>query len=298
VAELQDASGMTLSTFTFLPAREDNVLSDSGSFHIRIPWVEETAAVVFKYNGMEIGRRQASAGVPVVTLLSPNGGETWGQTGAQTIAWTARDPDGDKLTYMVDYSQDNGATWQTLAANIVDTQLDLDDISSFPGGTAALIRVTATDGFNTAWDTSDSSFSVEVKGPSVHISSPTQGTTLTFGSPLILWGLGTDPQDGPLADTAFTWNSSRDGILGSSSLLLNQTLSVGEHTLTLTGTNSAGYTSSQSINILVTQAETPPAQPVINSGQHNPTGWLIIAVAILFAGSVVFLLLRNRRKRD
>jgi hypothetical protein len=296
-AELQDAAGKTLSTLIFIPGKEDDMPTDSGPFHIRIPWIEGGKTIVFKYNGAEIGRRQASAGTPVVTLTSPNGGENWGQAGGQIITWNASDPDGDKLSYIVDYSRDNGVTWETLAANLQETQLAIEDVSAFAGSNAALIRVTASDGFNTAWDVSDENFSVVDKGPEVHITSPTQGVTVPYGSPLILWGIGTDPQDGPLGESAFTWSSNRDGALGSGSLLVNQTLSVGEHILTLTGRDANGLSAAESVTVVVTGAENSAGQPPLNARNIPWYVWSIVAVGIILAGILVLLQVRKNRKQ-
>jgi hypothetical protein len=295
--ELQDATGKTLSTLVFLPANEDNVSSDSGPFHIQIPWVEGGTTLVFKYNGSEIGRRQASKGIPVVTLVSPNGGENWGQTGAQTIRWTGSDPDGDSLTYIVDYSRDNGVTWETLAANIEDTQLKIDDISGFAGGSAALIRVIGTDGFNTAQAVSDKPFNVAGKGPAVHISSPMQGVSAPFGSPIILWAMGTDPEDGPLGDGAFTWSSDRDGALGSGSLLVNQNLSVGKHILTLTGKDSDGNSASETVSIGITKAVNPNDQTSARAGQSMLAIWLLAALAVILLGGLILMRVRKHRNQ-
>jgi hypothetical protein len=296
--ELQDATGKNLSSLTFLPANEDNVLSNSGPFHIRIPWVEGATSLVFKYNGSEIGRRQASEGVPQVTLLTPNGGESWGQDGTQTITWTGSDPDGDKLTYIVEYSNDNGVTWETLAANVVDTRLDIQDISGFSGSNAALIRVIASDGFNTAQALSNEPFSVAGKGPSVHISSPMQEASASFGSPIILWAMGTDPEDGPLGEGAFTWSSNRDGALGSGSLLVNQTLSVGKHVITLTGKDADGNLASETVNIEITGEVFPNDQVPVNAGNPKMGIWLIPGVAVILLGGLLLFLVRRRRNHE
>ena len=64
-----------------------------------------------------------------------------------TFTWAAADLDGDTLTYTVEYSADNGVTWKTLAINWNSTSLQV-DVTKLRGSNQALIRVTASDGFN------------------------------------------------------------------------------------------------------------------------------------------------------
>ena len=74
-----------------------------------------------------------------------------------TIRWTASDPDAaDRLLYTVQYSHNNGAGWHTVATNYAGLPngggaLTLNDLGSLPGGGAnqSLIRVLASDGYNT-----------------------------------------------------------------------------------------------------------------------------------------------------
>ena len=49
-------------------------------------------------------------------MTFPNGGEVLSDPSA-TFTWTAADPDGDALSYTLEYSTDNGTTWETLAIN-------------------------------------------------------------------------------------------------------------------------------------------------------------------------------------
>ena len=51
---------------------------------------------------------------PEVSLSSPKGGEVW--RGKQTVRWSAKDPDGDRLSYQVFWSPDQGATWIAIQA--------------------------------------------------------------------------------------------------------------------------------------------------------------------------------------
>ena len=88
-----------------------------------------------------------------------------------TFAWSANDPDGDVLTYALDYSTDNGTTWKALAINWNSTSFPV-DLTKLPGSNQALIRVTASDGFNSAQGQSNAVFNVPSHGPEAFISTP------------------------------------------------------------------------------------------------------------------------------
>jgi hypothetical protein len=96
---------------------------------------------------------------PTVAVISPNGSESWGDQ--QTIAWEAGDPDGDNLFYDVLFSPDSGQTWLPLAVRLGQTSYTV-DTRHLATTHAGLIRVVASDGFNTTLDESDAPFSIEI----------------------------------------------------------------------------------------------------------------------------------------
>ena len=91
--------------------------------------------------------------------------------------------------------------------------------------------------------------------PTVTIASPTSGLTVHEGTPVQLAGSATDPQDGPLGETALSWTSSVDGALGTGSSLEVASPSVGVHTITLTATDSDGNAGNASVSLLVANLE-------------------------------------------
>jgi hypothetical protein len=298
--EVQDAQGRALSTRSFGPAEMSNdVPSESGLFHLLLPWTEGAQALVFKYNGTEIGRRAASAHAPTVAVTAPAGGARWGVSGAVTAAWQGADPDGDPLTYLVDYSVDDGRTWTTVSANVTGAALEF-DASEFPGSGAARLRVTASDGFNTTTAVSDS-FSVESKPPALYITTPDDGDTVPYGTPVVLLSFGTDPEDGPLSGADFQWSSSRDGALGTGRMLVASSLSVGEHIIRVTGTDASGATGSNSIRVIVGPALVTAASTVADeAASAGLPGWLgyaVIGFGVLIVALGVGAALRGRRAR-
>jgi hypothetical protein len=67
------------------------------------------------------------------------------------VSWTAADPDGDPLTFNVQYSPDSGATWEMVAQNVTGNSVLLDAINIVAGNAGtSLFRVWASDGIHTA----------------------------------------------------------------------------------------------------------------------------------------------------
>ena len=96
---------------------------------------------------------------PTVAVLSPDGGENLQATTVQSIQWTATDANGVLFVHL-QFSDDDGATWQFIALNEPnDGQYDW-FVPNRPGG-ATRVRVVAFDAsFNQGDDFSDAPFTV------------------------------------------------------------------------------------------------------------------------------------------
>jgi hypothetical protein len=232
-----------------------------------------------------IYQQTVSPGQPTVEILSPNGGEEWPREGAQEISWEATDPDGDALTYSVHYSTDGGSIWRELVTGLGEKsyQVQAEDLA---GSDEALIRVAATDGINTAFDTTDATFKVPTKPPQLTIASPVDGHRYLFGGEVILEGMAADFEDQELGDDAYAWESDQDGSLGSGPTVWNLTLQEGRHVITLTVSDSDGMEATASVEIFV--------------GERAFPTMMIIIVATLIALLLVGLLIwfRRHRRRD
>ncbi len=252
--ELANASGEVLWVQPFSPVQLSNSSAgNSGLFLISVPWLEGVTTAVFRYEGTEIARRIVSPNAPTVNIITPNGGETWPASGPQTISWTASDGDGDPLTFIVQYSPDNGLSWKSLAENVIVTNFKI-DAADITGGNAGLIRVLASDGFNTSQDTSDQTFTVEGKAPSIFILSPDNGYTLPEGTLMLFSALAFDREEADMADgTAFHWSSDLDGDLGQGLDMYLNSLSRGTHTVTLRVTDRDGREGLAQVIVNVTE---------------------------------------------
>ncbi|MFX1254412.1 MAG: hypothetical protein ACFFCZ_22560 [Promethearchaeota archaeon] len=101
---------------------------------------------------------------PIVTVISPNGGESL--SGSTTINWTAIDPDMDEFTVDVSYSANDGSNWTSLATGLTNTSL-IWDLSGLADGSQYRILVEAHDYELTGEDTSNAVFIIDQNGPTI-----------------------------------------------------------------------------------------------------------------------------------
>jgi hypothetical protein len=254
--ELRDNQNTVLLTHSFelsYPVADvmfgDGEPKDKIGFFVEvIPYPPETKTLVLKHNSTELASITVSDHTPNVTVIGPNGGETL--SGVVNVTWSASDLDGDELHYIMEYSPDNGSTWQMLAIDFNETSYSL-DTSYLQGTTEGLIRVTASDGVNTASAVSNAVFTVPEKEPEVVIVDPVNGTILIDGSYITLSGAGYDIEDEMLNDSALTWESDQMGVLGTGEELYVKILGRGVHTITLTGEDSDGNTVTDEVMLIV-----------------------------------------------
>ncbi len=93
--------------------------------------------------------------------------------------------------------------------------------------------------------------------PSVTLSSPANGSSVTEGTTLDLMASASDPEEGDLT-AGLVWESDRDGTLGTGGSVSTNALSLGLHLLTAKVSDSVGREGSASaqVTILANQAPT------------------------------------------
>lgn len=128
---------------------------------------------------------------PQVTVMYPNGGEL--VSGEVVIEWFASDDFAVDLNgaILLEYSADNGATWNQIASQIDNTGSYVWNTTTVPDGTLYLIGISAIDEFlNIGSDTSDYTFSINNFALGYpQISGPTQGGN---GIPLVFTAVYAD----------------------------------------------------------------------------------------------------------
>ncbi len=132
---------------------------------------------------------------PEVTVIYPNGGEVL--AGEVMVQWSASDDVTMDLngTILIEYSADNGSSWNQIAAQQNNTGLYLWNTSLVPDGDLYLIQVSATDEFlNVGSDMSDSTFSIDnidTVPPQVMVIYPNGGEVLA-GEVMVQWSASDD----------------------------------------------------------------------------------------------------------
>lgn len=97
--------------------------------------------------------------------------------------------------------------------------------------------------------------------PQSIISSPQDASIGYLCDPIVLVGSATDNQDGEISGNGLKWTSNRDGDLGIGLELRLDNLSLGAHTISLTGTDAHGAKDQVSIELQVYY------QRVVDTGQ-------------------------------
>jgi hypothetical protein len=284
--EMRDDSGGVLYTRSFDVVVDDAhdpdlggccgaVGPQSGQFSELLPFdaaiAEDFSRIVLKRGTDVLAERVRSANPPSVQVLSPLPGEQWGPDETRTVTWTGSDPDGDQVSYLVQYSTDGGSTWSTAAENWTANSLEM-DTSRLAGSEGAIIRVLATDGVNTSMAQSGV-FTVAGKPPMAWIVTPLNDgdaiPSFLKGRRVVLEGNATDWEDGPLPEESLAWYSDVDGLLGSGRTIEVTTLSPGVHEVSLEAEDSDGQFGDAVISIEI--VATVNSQPTADAGPDQAT---------------------------
>ena len=132
--------------------------------------------------------------------------------GRHIVRWAAEHPDGLALTYVTCYSGDDGRTWRPVSLASPEPEIEV-DFDRLPGSRRARIGIFATDGVNTALETSRR-FAVTRKKCQPMIIAPRDGLAVTSGESVTFVGQGYLLEEDQPELENLTWRSSIDGALG------------------------------------------------------------------------------------
>jgi len=263
ILELLDNENNILSSTPFEPdfSEENDAEAGIGNFVIPVLTNPAMKSVRISKNDNVIIEYSASPNTPTVEVLYPNGGEVLTDS-LVNIVWTASDPDGDSLTYTVEYSRDGGNNWEALTLDWEGDTLDM-DLIDLEETTQGLIRVTASDGFNSSSDISDFTFSTPNNMPRAEITGIKDGDRYAGVQPIYFEAFSYDNEDGRLSDGNFSWSSDIDGPLGTGEFMkIASDFTEGEHIITLTATDNGSLSYSTSVKVFISRL--PNIPPLIS----------------------------------
>ena len=116
---------------------------------------------------------------PIVTVVSPDGGEDWGQGSVHAITWT--NTGGAATSLRIEYSANGGADWDSVYAASGPGTGRYDWLVPSTPTAQALVRVRMENGDGSDVDASDAVFSI-LALPIATLLSPNGGETWEIGS--------------------------------------------------------------------------------------------------------------------
>ncbi|HWQ84220.1 MAG TPA: IPT/TIG domain-containing protein, partial [Anaerolineales bacterium] len=229
ILSFRDASGANLLDFPFSvgTGHTHGAPEKDFRFGLRVPFPDATARVAISHDGQELWSSPVSPGAPLVSLTSPVQYQSYNAVDPLPVTWNASDPDGDPLSFILEYSPDDGATWQTIATGLSGSGYDW--IPAFSPVGISRLRITATDGFHTAQATSEQ-FYIQPDKPIAIIQSPADGQVISEGGEIALVGgvVASESSDPVQFDWYYDGNYA-----GSGQYLYDYLTDIGAHTIGL-----------------------------------------------------------------
>lgn len=232
-------------------------------------------------SGKLLASLRASKSAPVVRSLGSRqvdsatvASHTPGAPAVEVFLESA-DADGDPVRTDIHYSRDGGQSWSPIAVNQSGNsfRVSLADIpAQVPG--QGIVKVRVSDGLRFGEREMPAALGVfgadegSIAGgddwsnllgnnpPDIHLLSPNANQSYPHRASVLLHASGWDMEEQYMADAAFAWSSSIDGPIGTGRAILANALSVGSHTITLTGTDAGGLFVTRTVAITVTARNT------------------------------------------
>ena len=172
-------------TWIFL-ATGYNQPGSTGSFSWTLPNLSSNQAKVRVYDQgtpsvVDESDNTFSINAPLI-VNSPNGGENWAVGGsARTISWTAA---GTSNYYDLDYSTDNGVTWNSITSNYYQSSTNASYTWTIPNNPSTTVLVRVKDYTTSCMsDVSDAIFTIVPPTPSITVTAPSTGSTVYWSNP-------------------------------------------------------------------------------------------------------------------
>jgi glucose/arabinose dehydrogenase len=176
------ADGTASAFATALSSVVDNKVRTEGSLW----YLQRGGSPAGQVRRVRFAQNQA----PTITQHPANRTVAAGQQASFTVAASGSQP----LSFQ----------WQRNGANISGATSATLSFTAATGDNGAMFRAVVTNAFGTATSNS-ATLTVSGGAPSATITAPAAGTTYAAGTNVSFSGTGTDPQDGTLPASAFTW---------------------------------------------------------------------------------------------
>jgi hypothetical protein len=258
---------------------------DNAYFRFALPAEGIPERIVIRKDKEVLDEIVVSKHRPTVKITSPRGNEEW--DGTRKLTWSAKDLDGDPLTYLVFYSPEGArssskarkARWVPVAWGVQGDSYEV-NMDRLPGGAKGVFKIIATDGFHTVSAMSSGNLMVKDKPPTVTLvlpdlsppadvsdENPNQyqyrdvqemenSLTGSFPEgPIVFEAHAFDLEDGSLTDESILW------FLGKKKRFMGKGgkptfyFESGVHLITLAAADSAGNTVEKEFSIVVGDAE-------------------------------------------
>lgn len=211
------------------------------------------AAVQIVHDGILAAERKRPAHAPSVTLLSPHRGARVGCRSAKTsrctvpVRWRIANPEHAPVTVAIDYSANDGRSWQTVA---VEPERDSARLPSrlLSSATRGRLRVRVSDGFDEGSAVSGA-FRSTGAPPSVAVISPRPGEAIAAGAVADLEATAVDDSENAITGRRVRWYANRKS-LGSGSTISAQ-LPAGTVRVTVVASDAHGRKTSRSVALRV-----------------------------------------------
>lgn len=226
-------------------------ITDRVNFAFVINDPPEYKKLRFSKSNKIIATLERSDNTPFLALADSNAGAVYTSSEFIDLSWIADDFDDEQLKYTVFYSADGGKKYDVLSYNSTEKSARF-EANTLKTSNSARFAVSASDGLRSVF-LETGIFSVFGTPPTVQITSPSAGTVVAERQGFVISARGYDTEDGNLSPNSFSWSSNLDGPIGSGHFLSLSAsdLTPGNHTITVTATDSSGLQTVSSINITV-----------------------------------------------
>ena len=191
---------------------------------------------------------------PEISITSPTSGSEFLETDAVTLTATANDDEDGDLSSSIEWSSSIAGQLGTGSNLSVNLAIGVHTITA---------KVTDSDQAQSVTTTQVIINEVVNVAPAINITSPEGGSESMENDAVTLTAVANDEEDGVLTDS-IEWQSNIDGALGTGGILVVN-LSVGEHTITATVTDSEGVSNQSQIILTVNQiVNTAPEVTIVS----------------------------------